>query len=771
MTDGDADTAFGSMGLPASQENLSSVKLRGLIEPLERALSQSRIIVVLQQWQITHALPLLPFEVLLKPLTAHSVVPLNPTFAFVPYFEHDDALIRSSRYSVGTAYDLRSRARLERAATPLAMEAQRRALCGDLELVDWEQAIARNHSELRELELPGSAFIAIDTVRDDGRIDRGSRATLGRHTPRQAARPRLLVAGRSGLSSNGAVLFAGPTVLIANIQRVRGRRAIESARAALQARGASRPSLVVASSPADLARLELDSLLAGADVMCLGDESSIPQSRINLVGRDRALEDRRFEFVVEELKGTSPIIDSLIPLARSAWWALRQALGQDLKSEPELERFLRALDRARQVAPDDARLMDGAAAFLNEAAQCTENAAERTNVLTDLVLHASGEGILVSVRNGRAAASLRGEIARCLETSENTLEDLGVNVLPWYSQHTVRSSDVALAAGYFGPATLDLVMAARPRTLHLVLDPVEARALCYSQRSGMEWLRRAQATPALKMLDDLEAAVAPSAAVFADAVSISTQVSTLPPWDVDRNQERSSVDAALTEDVTLQFTDGSSLQTSPGARFDMLPTGVGGLRVVMAKELQPGDEVVLVEHDSRLAFSERLLASLDTGALKTAVEQRRYWLILAKSVYQTTKPKISQIAGRLTAEGFVVSPAAIRSWLAFDDDAAARVPQRRDMFLAFASALGIALPQEQLRELFGGIRRLRVMHRLAGRDLARAIRAAFLGRLDPATQARIERDWGVTALQLLHGARVATVDEIIVAPGGPDAPR
>ena len=48
-----------------------------------------------------------------------------------------------------------------------------------------------------------------------------------------------------------------------------------------------------------------------------------------------------------------------------------------------------------------------------------------------------------------------------------------------------------------------------------------------------------------------------------------------------------------------------------------------------------------------------------------------------------------------------------------------------------------------LEDWFRDIRRLRVAHRNVGRDLAKAIKGAYLGQLDAPTLAKIDRDWGV----------------------------
>ncbi len=75
-----------------------------------------------------------------------------------------------------------------------------------------------------------------------------------------------------------------------------------------------------------------------------------------------------------------------------------------------------------------------------------------------------------------------------------------------------------------------------------------------------------------------------------------------------------------------------------------------------------------------------------------------------------------------------------------------------------------------LLDLFSGIHSWRVNHRKFGRELARAVRAACLGRLDAISLRRIERDWGMNARNLVEGARVATVDEVILPEAPENAP-
>jgi hypothetical protein len=103
----------------------------------------------------------------------------------------------------------------------------------------------------------------------------------------------------------------------------------------------------------------------------------------------------------------------------------------------------------------------------------------------------------------------------------------------------------------------------------------------------------------------------------------------------------------------------------------------------------------------------------------------------------------------------------VNSWLPSTAEDDCGIPDTLPVFLAFASALCIALPHDTLKQWFADIHRLRVDHRKIGRQLARAIRGAYLSRLDPVTVARMEREWGLQAKILLEAARVAIVDDVI----------
>ena len=123
----------------------------------------------------------------------------------------------------------------------------------------------------------------------------------------------------------------------------------------------------------------------------------------------------------------------------------------------------------------------------------------------------------------------------------------------------------------------------------------------------------------------------------------------------------------------------------------------------------------------------------------------------------------------MISAGEDVSSATVRSWVTYRDMSDARTPSRWRRFKAFADAFGITLPTTTIEKYYKDIKQWRVLHRKAGRDLARAIRAAYANRLGAPTLARIEREWGFTARQLIAAARMMTVDDVVSLKGNFDA--
>ena len=81
------------------------------------------------------------------------------------------------------------------------------------------------------------------------------------------------------------------------------------------------------------------------------------------------------------------------------------------------------------------------------------------------------------------------------------------------------------------------------------------------------------------------------------------------------------------------LSDGTSLTVSAGARFEILGHLGGRMREVTAPELEAGDEIVLLQEDARVLFSERLLDAIDSGPLRQLADERSLWLTIVKAIY------------------------------------------------------------------------------------------------------------------------------------------
>jgi hypothetical protein len=195
-------------------------------------------------------------------------------------------------------------------------------------------------------------------------------------------------------------------------------------------------------------------------------------------------------------------------------------------------------------------------------------------------------------------------------------------------------------------------------------------------------------------------------------------------------------------------------------RFEVFGRKRLRIQPVSAKDLQMGDQVILLQDDERSAFSERLLQAMDEGRLKTASSIRSQWIAIAHSIRTTHSLSVNQLKDRLESLGIHVDATTIRTWLRDTADECG-VPDKENVFLGLAQALGVTLPLSMLKEWFTKINGLRIEHRKIGRALARAIRGAYSGRLDPVTIARMERDWGVQTKTLLDAVRVAIVDDVV----------
>jgi hypothetical protein len=216
------------------------------------------------------------------------------------------------------------------------------------------------------------------------------------------------------------------------------------------------------------------------------------------------------------------------------------------------------------------------------------------------------------------------------------------------------------------------------------------------------------------------------------------------------------------ETILILFVDGTQLEVPRSARLEIVDRqGAVRLRTVLASDLQSGDELVIVADDVRSLFSEYLIKMLDDGRLRPLVEKRESWFAFLQAIRSTTRPNLRAVHRKLAQRGIQASYQTVRSWARLTSDAERTTPQSWRHFKAFAEELGITLPEAYLLELFNSIRQLRMRHRLAGRNLVRAMRNAYFGRLDSHTLAHIEHEWGLSARELVESTRLVEIDSVI----------
>ena len=95
----------------------------------------------------------------------------------------------------------------------------------------------------------------------------------------------------------------------------------------------------------------------------------------------------------------------------------------------------------------------------------------------------------------------------------------------------------------------------------------------------------------------------------------------------------------------------------------------------------------------------------------------------------------------------------------------ASIPDRLDRFQTFAAALGIALPPEVLLGFVYWNTELPSQPSQVWSRASPSSSGCVLGRLEVPTLRKIESEWGLNARELVEGARVAILDEVILPEG------
>lgn len=745
-----ADMPQAAIALLPEVEMEEDAVLFQLLDIAERAVSNHSRIPVLSLWQHIPSVALLAPHLHLKWPGRVNSLPITPRIGLFPFFGTDIELLSQPLYKAQRAQIERQKARTRRlgATNPPG---------GRSDLYqDWEQALDRRRSKMGSLVLPASSYLSIDRVTETGHIKVGTRSTIGKFAPRHAPRPQILVPAKAEITRQLVREFDDLDLVLVNVQNIRGLQLARSIEYFLSHISPSVPMLILASSPADLV---LTGALNPPAVATMVFSAPIPLSsfEVKLVNRDRPLRERQLSFALDGLDTRSELLERLVVQAKRTWWATRQSLVHDTPREAAAFEALCA-DMTSRLPGEELELLSEVRRLIAEESAASELRQERRQAVINAALHDGGSRtVLIIVRSDAAADDLRSSISTELGVEPSELSQLGIHVITVFSPWPSMPYDTCITAGYFGTNTIDMLFASRANKRKLVVDPIEARVAVWDSE------RRFSAVldlppGAIESLRTLTELLEPHACPSSEPISLS---SLFPERQTSASSATHAENPGKPLYVCICFADGSTRQVPANARFEVLGRKRLQLQSVTAKELSVGDQVVLLHDDERAAFSEKLLHLLDQGKFRQGSSTRSSWINMIRLVRAQTSISATTIKRKLESASVSAHVTTVNSWLpsAVEDDCG--IPDTLPVFLAFASALGITLPQETLRQWFADIHRLRVDHRKIGRQLARAIRGAYLSRLDPVTVARMEREWGLQAKMLLEAARVAVVDDVI----------
>lgn len=725
-----------------------------LLEIANQAVSARSRIPVLSLWKHIPFVALFASHLHLKWAGSVDALPLSPRIGIFPFFSSDLETLSRSHYHVQSAQAARQVARAKRFSTPNGRK-------GDL-YPDWEQAVDRRRNKLGHLTLPAASFISVDRVSDTGSTKSGHRPVIGKFAPRRELKPQLLIPSRSEVTRQLVHAFDDLDLVLVNVQSIRGKKLARSIAYFLEEVAATVPMLIIASSPADLiatGALQAPSVKASV----LWAKTPSPAVEVIPVNRDRVIVEQQFGFAIDGLAEKSDALFRLVAQAQRTWWATRQSISFDAPYEATAFETLYT-DIVTRNPGNDLELLAEARRLILQESQNSACRQERRGAVIQAVFHdASAHTVLVLARSDAAARELKSALANYMEIGTEDLATFGIDVMSVFAPWPAKHYDACVAAGYFGTSTIDFLFASKAAKNVLVIDPIEARIAVwdttkrFSEVSGLP----EQVVQTLQSLGaKCEAHASPSVQPVGFSALFGQSGPSEPSTTMLRKYEGNA------SYVCVCFADGASRQAAANARFEVLGRKRLQLQSVPAKDLEVGDQVVLLRDDERAAFSEELLKVMDKGKLREDSQTRSTWITMVRAVREADALSATLLKQRLEQSGFAIDLATIRTWLPAAGSEECGVPEHEDAFLAFAASLGLVLPTATLKDWFAGIKRLRARHRHAGRELAKAIRGAYLGRLDAVTIARMEQEWGVQAKELLEAARVAVVDDVIPLSSG-----
>lgn len=696
----------------------------------------------------------LPFYLHIEEPDALPWLPLTATVTMIPW---RNTYLDATRFRVEKAVKARKQARYLR-----YLETRERQ--NDFIWADWEDGVDRNRRNLISLELPPHSFVRVERVLADGTVRRLPRPVLGRRASRNAPSPRLLVAAGSKVTPALVTRLAESDLVIVDLQRLRSPQILRLVRELLAERPAHFPTVLFASSPFDVWAAGFPEEFE-LPVVLVASPPRVPTVRIQSVRQDRLAREMQFQSALHDMTDPALGLDALTRHASLAWWAANQTLHVD--SIPEVVRFERLLEQTCRIDPLAGKLFTACHHLIHTVATDESLRQERLQHVVRSVANANGIGdILVLVRGHKDAVAVRAALAEAFDIQAHDLGQLGVYVEAVSTSCLPQKPSVVVLAAYTGPSALDAVLASGTETLIAVLDPLECSHAWHHVSRMSQFATAVGAMETARTLEVLAKALGP----WVTHIGAGTELRFLDlDWNFEFAQKiRSRSGGVASGEASVWLTDGRVLYVMPGTRFEVLGDYGGQSRVAVTSDLKPGDEIVLLHGDIQTQFTERRIALLDEGPLHSYSETRHEWLTLVREAARARRLKPVSVAQLLLKQGYAAKTATVRAWLA-DDPRQASAPNSLQGFLALAQVLGLTdlLSSEAINRYYESIHAWRVLHRRAGREVAKAIRLAYSGRLGAASLARIERDWGVGIRELIMAAEVGVVDEVILPEGTP----
>lgn len=750
---------------PPSHTELET-QLLPLVSSVATALQTRGTVATLSLWQPLPELALLPFS-----LHAHwpdriDQYPLYASMTLLPCTGADRHLLEVPLCTPDEAYQARVYARWYR-------DERQTNHTYDFYLVDWEEGYRKNRQKLGQCLLGANSYLALETVQPDGSTIRRPRPYLGRFATRDARRPSLLLPGRGVPSAAAYATLASTDLAIFNLQRLRGARTRDTLKAVLAIRRRhSLPTLLVASTPNDLFALEDQEIEESVPVYTTAYTPTLQDLHVAPVGRDRLQLEQQFRFAVTDLRGYSAALDQALDECEVAWWIARQSLDQTSARAGALSRLMRAEQYLTSVAPADVHLLRSAHELIEHALAdeaCMQERLEQVIACCEehVTLPAYTKTIVL-VRSRQEAHYLSQTLAHRWQTSESELQAIGLQITHTWSEP--QACDHLIGSSYPGSRTLDMIFWSGARRATLLLDAIEARVAAAHIARMQAILRRSPCPQALGLLiTRLAPALQALAARTPEElvhVSLPTFLQT-PIAEQVSTQEIQPAPAAAHDQILVAFTDGTTLLCAPTRQFDLLEAE-GASRVLQraATELEPGDELLIIEQQTHAHFSARLMQILDETLLQTERARRDAWFAIVSSTARGRSRRELHLG--LQERGVQVDYATVRCWVPqMGRCEQGTMPMRWSACKALAAELQIALPEETLRMYYQASRVWRTQHRMFGRILTRLMRYAASGRLDAQTLQQVERQWGWAVRDLLQATRRCVVDDLVTIAAAP----